>query len=70
MTQTQAYIESKPNWIASYQVRNGTVWCLMATANGLGSYWEIPDYAGLFPWGATLTFCGVARDYTKVAAHA
>ena len=70
MTQTQAYIESKSNWIASYRVRNGKIMCLMATANGLGSYWELPNYDGLFPWGATLTFCGVAKDYTLVGTHA
>jgi hypothetical protein len=51
----RAQVESLPNWQATFQQAGGQVVCLMRTLRG-GFYWDTPDYAGLFAWGATASF--------------
>jgi hypothetical protein len=51
----RVYVESLPNWQATFQQVGGQVVCLMRTLRG-GFYWDTPDYAGLFAWGATASF--------------
>jgi hypothetical protein len=51
----RAHVESLPNWQATFLQTNGHVVCLMQTIHG-GFYWDRPDYAGLFAWGATASF--------------
>jgi len=50
----RAYLESLPSWKATIHAPSGIV-CLTRNLKG-GYYWDIPDYSGMFPWGAMSSF--------------
>ena len=52
---TRQDLETQPNFVATFQHKNGPIECLMATIHG-GRYWHKPDYQGIFAWGATRSF--------------
>ena len=57
---TRQEIESLPNWQASFKSPyNARVSCLIRNLKG-GYYWQWADYDGLFAWGETAIYSGLA----------
>jgi len=70
---TRQQLESDPDWQATFSIvkRAGRHSCLMRTvpdaAGRLGYYWYDVDYNGIFAWGATRTFLGLAALRDAIA---
>ena len=56
--------ESQENWQATYRVGNTEKFhCVMRSIFPGSYYWSIPDYDGLFAYGATRNFTFALFDY-------
>ena len=66
MTTYQEYLESQPNFIATFEniCKKGENWCLMSD-NKDGRYWQRPTYYGAIASGATIPFDISLFQYAK-----